>query len=136
MIEMTLDIADRAARAALAKAAAMSVRMTVSVVDEAGRLVVTLKGDGTGFLTTETSRAKAVAAAAFRRSTRELGEMHKTNPVFFAAVPAVSGGEALPSTGAVPIVVNGRVVGAIGCGGGSPDEDHECASAGAAAVSG
>jgi glc operon protein GlcG len=136
MIEMTLGIAERTARAALAKAAAMNIAMTTSVVDEAGRLVLTLRGDLTGFFTTETSRAKAVAAAAFRRSTRDLVEMQKTNPVFWAAVPAVSRGEALPSTGAVPIVVGGRVIGAIGCGGGTPDEDHECAMAGAAAVSG
>jgi len=136
MIEMTLEIADRAARAALAKAAAMGVRVTVSVVDEAGRLVVVMKGDGAGFLTIETSRAKAVAAAAFRRSTRELVEMQKANPVFWAAIPGISRGEALPSTGAVPIVVDSRVIGAIGCGGGSPDEDHVCASTGAAALSG
>jgi glc operon protein GlcG len=134
MLEMTLDIAERAARAALVKAAAMNVAMTVTVVDEAGRLVVTLKGDRTGFLTTETSRAKAVAAAAFRRSTRELAEMQKTNPVFWAAVPAVSRGEALPSGGAVPIVSGARVIGAIGCGGGTPEEDHECAAAGAGAI--
>jgi glc operon protein GlcG len=134
MIEMTLEIADRAARAALEKAAAMGIGMTVCVVDEAGRPVVLMKGDRTGFLTAETSRAKAVAAAAFRRPTRELVEMQKSNPAFWSAVPAISRGEALPSTGAVPIVVNGRVIGAIGCGGGSPDEDHECASAGAAAV--
>jgi glc operon protein GlcG len=136
MIEMTLEIADRAARAALARAAALGLSMTVSVVDEAGRLVVTMKGDRTGFLTTETSRAKAVAAAAFRRSTRELVEMQKTNPVFWAAVPAVARGEALPSTGAVPIAVQGRVIGAIGCGGGSPEQDDDCASAGAAAAAG
>jgi uncharacterized protein GlcG (DUF336 family) len=136
MIEMTLEIADRAARAALARAAAMGIGMTVCVVDEAGRLVVSMKGDRTGFLTTESSRAKAVAAAAFKRPTRELAEMQKTNPVFWSAVPAMSRGEALPSTGAVPIVVGGRVIGAIGCGGGSPDEDHDCASAGAAAVAG
>jgi len=136
MLEMTLEIADCAARGALAKAAAMNIAMTVSVVDEAGRLVVTMKGDRTGFLTIDTSRAKAVAAAAFRRSTRELVEMQKINPVFWSAVPAVSRGEALPSTGAVPILVAGRVIGAIGCGGGTPDEDHECATAGAAAISG
>ena len=134
MSEMTLDTAERAARAALAQAGAMGVALTVSVVDEAGRLVLTMKGDGTGFLTTETSRAKAVAAAAFRRSTREMVEMQKGNPVFWSAVPAVSGGEALPSTGAVPIVRGGRVIGAIGCGGGTPDQDHECAAAGAAAA--
>ena len=136
MIEMTLDIAERAARGALAQAAAMNIGMTASVVDEAGRLVVTLRGDRTGFLSTDTSRAKAVAAAAFKRSTRELVEMQKTNPVFWAALPAVSHGDALPSTGAVPIVVGTRVIGAIGCGGGTPDQDHECAAAGAAAVAG
>ena len=135
MIEMTLDIAERAAHAALAKAATLNVGMTVSVVDEAGRLVVTLRGDRTGFLTTETSRTKAVAAAAFKRSTRELVELQKTNPVFWAALPAVSQGQALPSTGAVPLALDGRVIGAIGCGGGSPDQDHECAAAGAAALS-
>jgi uncharacterized protein GlcG (DUF336 family) len=136
MIEMTLDIAERAARGALAQAAAMKIGMTASVVDEAGRLVVTLRGDRTGCLSTDTSRAKAVAAAAFKRSTRELVEMQKTNPVFWAALPAVSRGDALPSTGAVPIVVGTRVIGAIGCGGGTPDQDHECAAAGAAAVAG
>ena len=134
MIEMTLEIAERAARGALAQAAAMNIGMTASVVDEAGRLVVTLRGDRTGFFSTDTSRAKAVAAAAFKRSTRELVELQKTNPVFWAALPAVSRGDALPSTGAVPIVVGGRVIGAIGCGGGTPDQDHECAAAGAAAV--
>jgi uncharacterized protein GlcG (DUF336 family) len=71
MLEMTLDIADRAARSALAQAMTMGVPMTASVVDEAGRLVVVMRGDRAGFLTIDTSRAKAVAAAAFKRSTRE-----------------------------------------------------------------
>ena len=134
MIDMSLEIAERTARAALAKAAALGISMTVSVVDEAGRLVLTLRGDRTGFLSTDTSRAKAVAAAAFKRSTRELVELQKNNPVFWAALPAVARGEALPSTGAAPIVLDGRVIGAIGCGGGTPEQDHECASAGAAAA--
>ncbi len=134
MIEMTLAIAQRAAHAALAKAAEMNVAMTISVVDEAGRLVLALKADRAGFLTVETSRAKAVASAAFRRSTRELVELQKGNPVFWSAVPAVTRGEALPSTGAVPITIEGRVIGAIGCGGGTPEQDHECAVAGAGAA--
>jgi len=136
MLEMTLELAERAARGSFAKAASMKVAMTVCVVDEAGRLVLIMRGDRTGFLTTDTSRAKAVASAAFRRPTRELVEMQKANPVFWSAVPAVSRGEALPSTGAVPIIVGSRVIGAIGCGGGSPEEDHECAVAGAAAAGG
>ena len=44
-------------------------------------------------------------------------------------------GELLPSIGAVPIMANGRLIGAIGCGGGTGEQDHECArSAGAEAV--
>jgi glc operon protein GlcG len=134
MIEMTLQRAEVVARATLAKAQALGIGMTVSVVDEAGRLVLTLRGDRTGFLTTETSRAKAVAAVAFRRPTRELAELRKSNAAFWESVPAVSGGTALPSPGAVPLLVGDRLIGAVGCGGGSPDEDHECASAGAAAL--
>ncbi len=134
MIEMTLEIAQRAARAAQEQAAALGIPMTVSVVDEAGRLVLCMKGDYTGFLTTETSRAKAVAAAAFRAATRDLVELQKTNAVFWSAVPAISGGVALPSTGAVPLFSNARVIGAIGCGGGTAEQDHECAVAGAQAV--
>lgn len=133
MIEMNLATAERVARAAIAKAQSMGKPITVSVVDEAGRLVLCMKGDGTGFLTTETSRAKAVAAAAFRGNTRDFVEAAKANP-FWSALPALTRGEALPTGGAVPIRVNGRVIGAIGCGGGTPEEDHEIAVAGAAAA--
>ena len=133
MIEMTLEIADRAARAALGHAKSHNLTLTVSVVDEAGRLVLTMRGDGTGFLTPETSRAKAVAAAAFRTPTLELAAMHATNP-FWSAVPAVAYGTALPTGGAVPIRSKGRVIGAIGCAGGTAEQDHASAAAGAAAL--
>ena len=101
MIEMTLATAERIAEATLARAKALGVSMTVSVVDESGRLVLAKRGDGTGFLTTESSRAKAVAAAAFRKSTLKLAEMHAVNP-FWSGVPDMSRGEALPTGGAAP----------------------------------
>jgi glc operon protein GlcG len=135
MIEITFELAERAAGAARAKASELKISITVSVVDEAGRLVYCGRGDGTGFLTTETARGKAVAAAAFRRSTKELVELQKTNAPFWNALPSLVPGEILPTTGAVPIVRESRVIGAIGCGGASPEQDHECALAGAAAVS-
>src|SRR5688500_4513407 len=133
MIEMSLEIADRAAHAALTHAKSKGLSITVSVVDEAGRLVMTMRGDGTGFLTPETSKAKAVAAAAFRTATLDLAALHGANP-YRSAVPAVSAGFAMPTGGAVPIRKNGRVIGAIGCAGGTSQQDHESASAGAAAV--
>ncbi len=136
MIDLTLEIAERAVKAAQTKAKALGTAMTVSVVDEAGRPVLIARGDGAGFLSTETSKAKAVAAAAFRRSTKELGEMALKGSAFWAAAPVVMKGEALPSIGAVPITRGGRMIGAIGCGGGTGDQDHECAVAGAEAVAG
>ncbi|HXH84762.1 MAG TPA: heme-binding protein, partial [Candidatus Tectomicrobia bacterium] len=65
MIDLTLEVAERALRAAQARAKALGAPMTVAIVDEAGRLVLCARGDGTGFFTTDTARAKAVAAAAF-----------------------------------------------------------------------
>ena len=134
MIELTLDMAERAAKTALAKAKALGTVMTASVVDEAGRTVLVMRGDGAGFFSTDTSRAKAVAAANFRRPTKELGEMALKGSAFWASVPAVLRGEVLPSIGGVPISKNGRLIGAIGCGGGTGEQDHECALAGAEAV--
>jgi glc operon protein GlcG len=136
MIELTLDMAERAAQAALAKAKSLGTVMTAAVVDESGRPVVLMRGDGAGFFSTETSRAKAVAAANFRKSTKELGEQAAKGSPFWAAVPAALKGEILPSMGAVPIMKNGKCIGAIGCGGGTGEQDHDCAVAGAEAAGG
>ena len=136
MIELTLDMAERAAKAALAKAKSMGTVMTASVVDESGRAVLIMRGDGAGFFSTETSRAKAVAAANFRKTTKELGELATKGSPFWAAVPAVLKGEILPTIGAVPLMKNGKCIGAIGCGGGTGEQDHDCAVAGAEAVGG
>ncbi len=135
MSEITLEMAEKAVKAAQAKARELGTAMTVTVVDTGGRLVLSARGDGTGFFTPETSRAKAVAAAAFRRSTKEMAKLRETSPAFWGNVTAISGGQALPSIGAVPLLVDGKVIGAIGCGGGTGDQDHACAEAGAAAVS-
>jgi len=133
MIDMTLAIAETAVRAAQAKAKALGAPMTVTVVDEAGRLVLAARGDGTGFLSPETSRAKAMASVAFKRPTKELAELVAQGG-FWTIVPTVLQGQVLPTLGGAPIVRSGRVIGAIGCGGGTGAQDQECADAGAAAV--
>ncbi len=135
MAEVTLEMAEKAVKAAQAKARELGTAMTVTVVDAAGRLVLCARGDGAGFFTPETSRAKAVAAAAFRRPTKDMAKLRETAPAFWGNVTAVLGGQALPSIGAVPLISGGKVIGAIGCGGGTGEQDHLCAEAGAAAIS-
>ena len=136
MIDLTLAMAETAVKTAQSKAKALGAPMTVTVVDEAGRLVLCSRGDGTGFLTPETSRAKATAAAAFRRSTAELTAFGAKGWGFWQVMPIVAQGEVLPTLGGAPIAVGGRVIGGIGCGGGTGEQDQECADAGAAAVKG
>lgn len=135
MIEMTLEMAERAVRAAQAKARELGTPMTISVVDEAGRLVLSARADGTGFFTPETSRAKATAAAAFRKPTSALAELRKAH-VFWEVMPTIVDGQALPTPGGAPIVRQGRVIGGIGCGGGTGEQDQQCADAGAQAITG
>ena len=134
MIEMTLALAEAIGKAALAKADGMGRPMSVSVVDESGRLVYFSRADNAGYFTFDTSRAKAMAAASFKRSTLEITENKDTNPLLWYSLPSVVPAQALPSPGGLPVIKEGRVIGALGLGGGAPDEDHECALAGAAAI--
>jgi glc operon protein GlcG len=136
MTELTLELAEQAVRAAQARARALGAPMTVTVVDEGGRLVLSARGDGTGFFTPETSKAKAMAAAAFRKSTTELGELANKGSAFWRTVPIILEGQALPTPGGAPIVRSGRVIGGIGCGGGTGEQDQDCADVGASAIKG
>jgi uncharacterized protein GlcG (DUF336 family) len=135
MIDMTLEMAENAVKAAQAKARALRAPMTVTVVDEAGRLVLSARGDGTGFFSTETSRAKAMAAASFKKRTAELADMVAKGG-FWSIAPTVLQGQILPTLGGSPIMRGGRLIGAIGCGGGTGEQDQECSDAGAASVAG
>jgi glc operon protein GlcG len=134
MTELTLEMAEQAVRVAQARARELGTPMTVSVVDEGGRLVLCARADGTGFFTPETSRAKAVAAAAFCRSTTELAELAAKGSAFWKTVPVILEGQALPTPGGAPVLRAGRLIGGIGCGGGTGEQDQQCADAGAAAV--
>ena len=127
MIEMNLRLAERITTTALSRAKKMNVAMSVSVVDEAGRLVFYSRMDGAGFYTFDTSRAKAAIAASFRRATLEISKVKEGNPLLWYSLPAVIPGQALPSPGGVPVFRNEYCIGAVGIGGGSPEQDHECA---------
>ncbi len=134
MIEMTLAMAQRAVDAAHGAALRFGKPFSIAVVDEAGRLVLYSRADGAGFFTFDTSRAKAMAAASFRRTTQDITEHKEMNPLLWYSLPSVVPAQALPSPGGVPIWLDGRVIGAVGIGGGTPDEDHELATLAAEAA--
>ncbi|PKB65098.1 MAG: hypothetical protein BZY82_09630 [SAR202 cluster bacterium Io17-Chloro-G3] len=131
--EMTLEMAEKAIAAARSKAKEIGAPMAVSVVDGAGRLVMFVRGEGTGFFTPESTKGKAVAAAALRRPTAELGNFGG-NPTTLAIYASIVPGGFWPASGGCPVVRNGQLIGAVGCGGGSGEQDHECAQAGVDAL--
>ncbi len=134
MIEMTLELAEKITRAAHEKSKEFNRPMSVSVVDESGRMVYFSRADGAGFYTFDTSKAKAMAAASFKRSTMEIDAIKDHNPLLWFSVPSVIPGNALPSPGGRPIFKNDNCIGAIGVGGGLPDEDDACCEAGTAVI--
>ncbi len=130
---MNQEIAERAVRAAQAKAKELGITMSVAVVDESGNLVYFVRGDTSSFMTFETARGKAVTAAAFRRPTKDMLEGFKNNPAFWAGLAGEL--KLIPGEGGHPLTKDGVMIGGIGCGGGLGEEDHLCSEAGAKAVS-
>jgi glc operon protein GlcG len=126
-----LEAAKRAAAGAQAQARKFNVPMAIVVVDPAGQLVYAEKMDGVQNSSVDIAVDKARSAALFKRPTK----------VFLDAL--TKGGDglrflalrgAVPVEGGQPLIVEGRIIGAIGLSGGAGEQDGECARAGAEAV--
>jgi len=128
--DLTLDRVERCLRQGKAKAAELGVEAAIVVVDGAGHLAGALRMDGALWVTPEIALAKAVTATAFRASTAELEERWKARPLFATSIVGLGPGRFLVGKGAVPIVEDGKVIGAVGVSGGIPaDLDHQIAQA-------
>ena len=130
---MTLKHATECIERGLAKAQALGFQVAIAVVDEAGHLVACHRMDGALWVTPEIARAKANAAAGFRATTMDLEErFNKGRQLFAGNVAALGEYEFVFGRGGVPIVSDGRVVGAVGVSGAVPaDNDHTIAVAAA-----
>src|SRR5213594_465718 len=127
---ITLDSAKKAAGPALAEARKNNWMMAVAVVDSAGHLVYFEKMDGTQNGSVTVAIAKARSAALFRRPTKAFQDTLAAGGDGLRILKLQG---AMPVEGGVPIVVEGRIVGAIGVSGGTSQQDGVCAAAGAGA---
>jgi glc operon protein GlcG len=127
---LTLAEANQIVQEAVAKAREMNIRISVAVCDSGGRLVAFNRMDGAIWGSVYGSQGKAIASAGFARPSGELAERAGT-PIIQGIV-AAEGGHMIPSQGAVPIVRNGVLEGACGVGGGTAQQDEDCARAGVA----
>ena len=127
---LTLAEANRIVEGAIAAADEMGIKINVAVVDAGGRLMAFNRMDGAIWAGAYGSQGKAVASAAFGRTSGELQE--RSESPIIRGILAAEGGHGIPSQGGVPIIRDGGVDGAVGVGGGTSQEDEDCARAGIA----
>jgi uncharacterized protein GlcG (DUF336 family) len=126
--QISLSLAEEAAVAAIERCRADGFRVSVAVVDRAGRLKALLRDDDAGPHTLDSSRRKAFTALSFRTGTTELVQLLATNP---SAAGLVNISDVLILGGGIPIRAGQEVIGAIGVGGApGGDKDDICAQAG------
>jgi len=129
---LTLGEANQIVQAAVAKAQELKIRTSVAVCDAGGRLVAFNRMDGAIWAGAYGSQGKAVASVAFGRASGELQE--RAGSPIVSGIAAAEGGHMICSQGAVPIIRNGIVEGACGVGGGTAQQDEDCARAGVAKI--
>src|ERR1044071_4479428 len=123
---LTLDTAKRIAAAAEAEAKKRGATVVIAVVDDGGYLLVLERLDDTQVASVDVGIAKARTAAIFRRPSKVFEDQVKNGRVSALALPG-----AVALQGGVPIVIDGKVIGAVGVSGNSPQEDEDIAKVGA-----
>jgi glc operon protein GlcG len=132
-IQLNLAGAELIVAAAKRKAAAMDVKSNIAVVDDGGHLLAFARMDGARPASAYTAQTKAATAATYRQETGTLpakGEPDVLLNLSLQNAAAASGGKLTTLKGGVPVVIDGQVVGAVGVGGGSGEQDAEVAKAG------
>ncbi|NEP03501.1 MULTISPECIES: heme-binding protein [Microcoleaceae] len=128
---VTLEDARRVISAAEKKALEIGQPMNIAVVDGGGNLVAHVRMDGAWIGSIDISIKKAYTSRAFDLATKDLAEQSQSGGQFFG-IHASNNGKIMIFAGGIPLYSEGQVVGAIGVSGGSGEQDHAVAEAGAA----
>jgi len=130
---VSLDVATKMVAAAVAEAKKNGWQEAIAVVDSGGRLVAFARMDNTQLSSTEIAMGKAITANGVKRPTKALQDSVApgTSTPRMAGLPGI-----VAIDGGLPILIDGRVVGAIGAAGAAANQDAEVAAAGLAAATG
>jgi uncharacterized protein GlcG (DUF336 family) len=126
---ITTELSKKVAAAALAEAKKNGWNVAVSVVEPGGILAYFEKSENTQYGSVEASLEKARTSAAFRRPSKAFEDVVLGGKVNYTKLPG-----AVPLEGGLPLVVDGKIVGAIGISGATSAQDGICAKAGADAL--
>ena len=132
MTAVKLEYARRVINAAEKKATEIGQPMNIAVADEGGNIVAHVRMDNAWIGSIDVAMKKAYTSRAFEIETKELAKHSQSGGEFFG-VHISNDGKIMIFAGGIPLKMDGKVVGAIGVSGGSGDQDHAVATAGAAA---
>ena len=127
---ISLDQAQAAIAAAVAEAKKRHWKLNVAVVDSGSNLVAFQRMDGAQLASIAVSQHKARSAAQFRRETKAFEDAIQLKQNYYALT--LDG--VIASRGGIPLILGGKLIGAIGCSGGTGSQDEVACKAGAAAV--
>ena len=130
---LQLTDARRIIAAATAEAEKIGQPMNIAVVDEGGNLLAFERMANAWLGSIDISIKKAWTSRAFDIETKALGENSQSGDQFFG-IHASNDGKVMIFAGGIPLKKDGKIVGAIGISGGSGEQDHAVAEAGAAAL--
>ncbi len=128
---INIENAKKIAAMSVAEAKKNNWKMAVAIVDISGDLVYFEKIDGTQAASIPIAQDKARSAARFKRPTKALQDALAAGGAGLRML-ALEG--AVPVEGGLPIVMGGKIVGAIGASGGTSEQDGQTAKAGADSV--
>jgi uncharacterized protein GlcG (DUF336 family) len=133
LTEPTIRLTHQAAllmlNAAVSKAEKIGQPQCIVIVDASGETLAALRMTGAKFLSLKSARTKARTAASIRAPSGDIPE------TVGLAIAAATQGEVTRLAGGFPIIIGDEVVGGIGIGSGSPDQDCDVALAALAALS-
>jgi glc operon protein GlcG len=127
---ISLDRAEAAIAAAVAEAKKHHWKLNVAVVDSGANLVAFQRMDGAQLASIAVSEHKARVAASFRRETKVFEDGIQLKQNYYT----LSLDGMIASRGGIPLVEGGKLVGAIGCSGGTGSQDEVACKAGAATI--
>ena len=127
---ISLAEANRMIEGAIAHAQTLNIKINVAVVDAGGRLIAFNRMDGAIWAGVYGSQGKAVASAAFGRTSGELTE--RADQPTPRGIALAEGGHMIMGQGGAPVITDSGIEGAVGVGGGTSQEDEDCAKAGIA----
>ncbi len=130
--QVQLEDARRIIAAAEKKAHEIGQPMNIAVADAGGNLVAHVRMDNAWIGSIDISIKKAYTSRAFNIATKDLAEHSQSGNQFFG-IHASNDGKIMIFAGGIPLKAKGKVVGAIGVSGGSGEQDHAVAQAGAGA---